>query len=238
MDITVAPDIPCVELNPLGGIPRIPLLGGAELNAFVDVAGSAPTDCKLSFNLLLQLGPLFASMACLFKILDVISKLKDFATSVSDPGKLPTAVTGLVGAIDKLSGCIPAMQIPNLLAMLKAILLLILRFLHCVLEQIDGILKFRAGIDFGAAEGNPALHDTLTCAQNSADAAMANLMLSLKPLQALMQVVQLIAGIAGKSFSLPDFNAIAEGAGDVEQTVATLKSAVQGLEGIVESLPG
>ena len=45
--------------------------------------------------------------------------------------------------------------------MLKAILLLILNFLACVLEQIDSILKFRATIDLSSAEGNPAMQQSL-----------------------------------------------------------------------------
>lgn len=237
MDITASPDIPCVELNPLSGIPSIPLLGGAELNAFPDVSG-APTDCELHFNLLLQLGPLFASMACLFKILDVIGKLGEFAGAVPNLPKMASKAGELVDAIGKLEACMPPLQIPNLLAMLKHILELILSYLGCVLERIDSILEFRAGIDLGAADGNPALQHTLQCAQNSADAAMGNVMLSLKPLQPLMAVVQMIAGIAGQSLSLPDFSAMSEGADKVEETVATLKSAVQGLQGIVDSLPG
>lgn len=238
MDITIAPEIPCVELPKLGELPKIPLLGGAELNAFIDVAGGAPTDCKLTFNLLVQLGPLFASLACLFKILDVIGKISDFATAVPDPVKLGKAVPALVGAIADLQSCIPPLQIPNLLRMLKAILMLILNFLACVLEQIDSVLKFRATIDLDGAADNPALLKTLTCAQNTADAAMGNVMASLKPIAPLMNVVKLIAGIAMPGLALPDLASLSAEGSDVERTVASLESTVKSLRDVVASIPG
>ena len=98
MALELAAKIPCVELKPLGDIPEIKLLGGVDLQAFVDVSAGPPTDCKLTLNLMLQLAPLLASMACLFKILDVISKIKDFADGAKDldPIKLGQAVPKLI----------------------------------------------------------------------------------------------------------------------------------------------
>ncbi|MFC5741347.1 hypothetical protein [Dyella tabacisoli] len=238
IDTDTSAAIPCIELKALSGIPTIPLLGGAELNAFVDLASGPTSDCKLNLNLLIQLGPLFASMACLFKILNVISKIKDFASAVPDPTKLATSVPKLLDAIAQLEGCIPALQIPNLIAMLKHILLLIINILLCFLTQVDSILKFKLSINMDGTDDNPVLKDTLICASNSADAAMSNAMSSLKPLQSLMMIIGIIAGLTGQSLDLPDFSAIAGGANDIEKTVSSIKSAVQGLKGIVDSLPG
>jgi hypothetical protein len=240
MDITATIDVPCVELPTISDLPKITLLGGAELNAMMDVASGPPTDCKLAFSLLLQLGPLFGSMACLFKILNVISKLKDFANAATSPPfqKLPGTVPALVGAITDLETCIPPLQIPNLLKMLKAILLLILNYLACVLEQIDSILKFRATIDLSSASDNPALLESLTCAQKSADAAMGNMMLSLKPIAPLMLVVKMIAGIAMPSLQIPDLASISAEGSDVEKTVAGLESMVKTLRDLVQTIPG
>lgn len=237
IDLSIS-DAPCVELSELGDLPSIPLLGGAQLNAFVDIASGPPTDCKLNLNLLIQLGPLFASMACLFKILDVISKIKDVATAAPNPVSVMEAVPKLIQSITKLEACIPALQIPNLLAMLKHILLLIINILLCFLSQIDSILKFKLSLNFDAAQDNPALLETLTCANNSADAAMKNAMSSLQPLQALMMVIGIIGGLIGQSLELPDFSAIPKEIEQIEQTVSSVKSAVQGLKGIVNSLPG
>jgi hypothetical protein len=238
MEITATVDVPCIELPKISDIPKIPLLGGAELNAFMDVASSPPTDCKLAFSLLIQLGPLFASLACLFKILNVIAKLKDFVDAAKPPfAKLPGTIPALIGAITDLEKCIPPLQIPNLLCMLKAILLLILNFLACVLEQIHSILKFRATIDLSSASDNPDLLESLTCAQNSADAAMGNMMLSLKPIAPLMLVVKMIADIAMPSLKIPDLASISAEGSDVEKTVAGLESMVKTLRDLVDTIP-
>jgi hypothetical protein len=239
MDITATIDVPCVELPKITDMPKITLLGGAELNALMDVAAGTPTDCKLNFSLLLQLGPLFASMACLFKILNVISKLKEFVDAASPPfTKLPGTIPALIGAITELETCIPPLQIPNLLKMLKAILLLILNYLACVLEQIHGILKFRATIDLSSAGDNPALLESLKCAQNSADVAMGNVLLSLKPLAPLMLVVKMIAGIAMPSLQIPDMASLSAEGSDVEKTVAGIESMVKTLRDLVQTIPG
>lgn len=239
MDVTANIDIPCIEIKPLGDLPSIPLPAGAQINPFIELGGPQPTDCKLSFNLLLQIGPLFASMACLLKILGVLGKIADFANAVPDPIKLGKAVPELITSITDALKCFPPLAIPDFLEMIKQIILLILSYLACFLEQVDSILKFKAGLDFGAAEGNPALTDALNCASASADASMQNLMKSLGPIQPILKVVGTVAGMAGQSLTLPDFSSItlsADGS-NVEQMVASLKSSVEGLRGVVASLP-
>src|ERR1039458_9589603 len=103
----------------------------------------------------------------------------------------------MLDTIAQLETCIPPLQIPNIIIMIKHILLLILGFIECVLEQIDSVLKFKLTLDFDAAQGNPALTKALTCASRSADAALGNTMSALQPLQFLMTIVSMLAGIAG-----------------------------------------
>jgi len=241
MAIELAAKIPCAELKTLGDIPEIKLLGGVDLQAFVDIAAGPPTDCKLTLNLMVQLAPLLASMACLFKILDVISKIKDFAEGAKDLDvtKLGAAVPKLIDAITKLEGCIPALQIPRLVLMLKGMLQLVVRFLSCFLTQLDSLIQFRASLDFAAADGNPVLKEALTCAQNNADAAQANLLKSLEPLKPLMDVVGMVGGVAGVSLDLPDLSSMsAPAGGDLTATISSIKQAVQALQDVVDGLPG
>jgi hypothetical protein len=197
----------------------------------------------LSFNLLLQLGPLFASMGCLLKILQALASIMEFAQAVpslpTNPGKVTSAISDLVTSIGDALKCFPPLAVVDFLEMIKQIILLILSYLSCFLEQVDDILKFKAGLDFGSAEGNPALTDALNCASASADASMGNLMKSLGPIQPILKIVGAVAGMAGQSLTLPDFSSIsisAEGS-SIEQTVASIKSAVDGLRGVVASLP-
>jgi len=239
MDITASIDIPCIEIKPLGDLPSIPLPAGAQINPFIEIGGPQPTDCKLSFNLLLQLGPLFASMGCLLKILGVLGKIADFANAVPDPIKIGKVLPDLLAAITDALKCFPPLAILDFLEMIKQIILLILSYLSCFLEQVDSILKFKAGLDFGSAEGNPALTDALNCASASADASMGNLMKSLGPIQPILKIVGTVASMAGQSLTLPDFSSISVSAdgSSIEQTVASIKSAVDGLRGVVASLP-
>jgi hypothetical protein len=240
MSIELAAEIPCTELKPLGDLPNIKLLGGAELKALVDLAAGPATDCRLTINLMLQLAPLLASMACLFKILNVISKIQDFATAVTEiPNmkKLLEAVPNLVGAIEDLKSCIPAFQLPQLGLMLKGMLQLLLRFLSCFLSQLDSLLKFRLSIDFAPADGNPVLREALTCAQKSADAAQVNLLKSLEPLKPIMNIVGMVAGVAGVSLAIPDFESMAQSS-DVAATIDSVKQAVDALQKVVDGIPG
>src|SRR5215470_10419080 len=189
MAIELAEKFTCTTLKPLGDIPDIKLLGGIELKALVDIAAGPPTDCKLTFNLLIQLAPLLASMTCFFKVLNVIMKLKDFAEAAKNVQKLPDAVPSLVGAIDELQGCIPPLQLPRLALMLKGMLQLVINFLSCFLAQLNSLLEFRASLDFDSAQGNTVLTESLTCAKNGADAAQVNLLKALEPLVPIMSIV-------------------------------------------------
>src|SRR5262252_7544522 len=101
-------DIPCPKL-PTIKIPSLTLLGGAELKGLLDFSLGPPTDCRLTFSLLLQLMPLVASMACLLKLLNVVGKMQDFLNAATDPpfNKLPETAKGVLDAIVELHDCIP-----------------------------------------------------------------------------------------------------------------------------------
>jgi hypothetical protein len=240
MAVELAAKIPCVELKPLGDIPDIKLLGGVDLKAFVDIAAGPPTDCKLSFNLLIQLAPLLASMTCLFKILDVISKIKEFAdatTSIPDVSKLLTAVPKLIDSIVKLEGCIPPLQLPRLALMLKGMLELVIRFLSCFLTQLKSLIEFRLAIDFDSAEGNPVLMESLMCADASLEAAQINLLKSIEPLKPVMDIVGMVSGVAGIPLEIPDFSSMSA-ATDFNKTIESVQQAIDSLQAVIDGIPG
>jgi len=221
--------IPCVELPKIPEIPGITLLGGAELKGFLDFSAGAPTDCKITFNLLLQLAPLLASMACLLKILKAITALSD---GIQNPSKIPD----IPGAIADLAKCIP---IPGLeiYLMIKGILELVLRFLSCFIENLESILSFQASIDLSAADDNPVLRATLICAQDSGKAAMDNMMLSLRPLEPILKMTKSLIGLAQLPINLPDLSNVSA-SGDVGLSIASLRKAVDDLKQAVQSIPG
>src|SRR5215471_1356971 len=59
-------------------------LGGC-LQGMVDATKAIPDDCSLSFSLLLQLGPIMASIECLIKVLKLIKPLIDLVKSLGPP---------------------------------------------------------------------------------------------------------------------------------------------------------
>jgi hypothetical protein len=221
--------MPCVELPRIPEIPAISLLGGAELRSFVDLSAGAPTDCKLTFNLLLQLAPLLASMSCIFKILNAITALAD---GVQDPTKIPS----IPGAIADLAKCIPVPGVEFYL-MIKGILSLVVRFLSCFIDDLESMLKFQATIDLSAADGNPVLRDTLMCAQNNAQTGIDNMMLSLQPIEPILNVTTMLIGMTPLGIKLPDVSAIAASA-DTTEVVTSLRQAVDQLKQAVDSIPG
>jgi hypothetical protein len=222
--------IPCIEVPKLTGIPKISLLGGVEIQGFVDLSLGAPTDCKLTFNLLLQLAPLLASLACILKIFNVITALEATAKSGF------TKTGDLLSAIGELTKCIPVPGL-DLYLMIKGILSLVVRFLACFIEGLESILKFQATIDLSAADGNPVLRDALICAQDSAQTSRDNMLMSLQPLAPIMKVASMLLGMAQLDVQLPDFTTVTV-SGDATQTVEALKQGVDALKKAINSIPG
>jgi hypothetical protein len=209
-----------------------------ELKAFRDFTQGLPTDCTMTFNLLLQIQPLLASMACLLKILNVIGKLKEFFDAVPSPTEMASKAVGVVTAITDLGVCLPPGIFLSLFLTIKEILQIIINFLLCLISQLESILKFQAGIDFGAAEGNPTLTATLQCAQENAQRSAEHLAASIGPIQPLLDMVSMIAGIVGLSITLPPLSATFQPGADMAEGVTKLKESVEMLKQVVDSIPG
>jgi len=186
---------------------------------------------------LLQLAPLLASMTCFFKVLNVITKIKEFAEAAKDPPKLPGAAPAVIDAIVDLEGCIPPLQLPRLALMLKGMLQLVISFLSCFLSQLSSLIEFRASLDFDGAAGNPILTESLTCAKNGADAAQVNLLKALEPLVPIMSIVGSVGGTAGFPVKIPDFAAMSKG-GDIQQSIQSVNDAIAALQQVVDTIPG
>src|SRR4029453_17343833 len=50
---------------------------GGSLKAITDISKAIPNDCSMTFNLMVQIAPLLASMDCLLKILGLLKPLVD-----------------------------------------------------------------------------------------------------------------------------------------------------------------
>jgi hypothetical protein len=223
--------IPCPAVPKIPKIPDINILGMADLKGFLDFSVGSPRDCTLTINLLLQLAPLLASMTCLLRILAVIKAMEKF---VKNP---LTETSELLDKIGKMAPCFLALTPINIAITIKGILQLIISFVSCFLEQLDSLISFQATIDLNSANGNPALQASLECATENAQNSMDNLMLSLEPLQPLLEMITSLSGIAGFDLKLP---ALSDLSAEQDHTIViqNLSGAVASMKDAINALPG
>lgn len=234
--MAVEVDIPCPKLPDIPEIPSITVLGGAELTGFLNFADGTPSDCKLTFNLLIQLGPLLAASACLLKLLEVMGAILEFFKAAPDPFSMGDKALELVPKLEELIPCIPPLSPLNIAIMIKGMLELVISFFSCFLSQLKSILEFQATIDLSMAEGNPALQATLECARDNAQVSMDHLLQSIEPLKPILGSVTSVGGVAGIDLELPDLSNISM-EGGAEEAVSSVEEAVDALKQAIEALP-
>jgi hypothetical protein len=229
-------NIPCPELPEVGADLKVTLPFG-ELKAFRDFTQGLPTDCTMTFNLMLQIQPLLASMACLLKVLNVIGKLKGFFDAVPSPPDMASKAVEVVTAIADLGVCLPPGIFISLFCTIKDILLMIINFMLCLITQLESILLFQAGIDLNSAEGNPTLKATLQCALDNAQRSAEHLAASVGPIQPLLDMISMIASIIDLPITLPPLSATFQPGADMAEGVTKLKESVEQLKAVVDSIP-
>jgi hypothetical protein len=232
--------LPCVEVpkpEPL----TVSLPFGGELRSMIDISQGPPTDCALAHSLMLQLTPMLSSMACLFKVLNVIASLKDFISGPLNPDnakKVLDSIEGMAGCLDIVLTICPIVN------MVKDMLKLILAYINCMIEAVESLLNFQLGIDLNAANGNPVLLESLICAQNNANTSMAGLNDALTGIQPLIELMNMSLSIIGQDpIELPDMSAstptpaeLLAGADPLEP-VKAVRDALQAALEVLEALP-
>lgn len=190
----------------------IPLPFGAELKSIID-ASKPPSDCAIVHSLMLQLTPLLASMACLLKMLKVFAGMKEVTDAISIPPS-PTAPVDVLTAVvekvvppllDLVNSCVISFNPCNIAKMISAILAMLIRFLLCFIQAIESILQFQVGIDLDAAQGNPVLLASLSCAKDNADASLMTVSQALEAIQPILDLISPLLELAGiPPIELPD----------------------------------
>jgi hypothetical protein len=206
--------------------------GGGSLKAFTDMSKGIPNDCAMSFNLMVQLAPLLASMECLLKILKLLEPLAKVVTGVAKVPPEPPAeeLAKLPGAVLDLAPCFGLFAALPTFA--KDILCLVRSVLRCLLQQIKSIRDLMAGLAlrFEAAEGNDDLLAALECAQQNAQTAAQNSQQALEPISAFLGILSPVLGMAG----LPSLE-LQMPSGPPED-VAALDSLVETLQAVVDAI--
>jgi hypothetical protein len=236
----------CIDLSlPKAGALSVQLPTGGALKAFADISKGIPTDCSMTFSLMLQIAPLLASMECLLKILKLIKPLIDVVGSLGpppDPIKLPKAIVEFMKAAEAI---IPCLLIPTpaaLLPFVRDLLCLILKVLNCFLSQIKSIMKIMGPLSLqlsaARAEGNDALVATLECAQQNVQTQAGQIMNSLGPVGVLLDLAGPVFGIVGvQPIQLPALGSASDMAA-LNSVVSSVQSVVATIQIVVDALGG
>lgn len=217
----------CVDLSlPKVKIPSITLPTGSKLKGLADVSKGIPTDCSVTFSLLLQLGPILASMECLLKLLKVVGAI---LAAVKDPLKIPD----MVEAAKDIVECVGIPTGLNLPIFIRDILCLIVKLLKCAIGSLKSVAQLMQGLklslDAAAQEGNEDLISTLKCAQANAATQAGSVLTSIEPLAALLELASPVMKMAQIGpVSIP-------GIGSADDAEGLLQ-IVQVLEGVAETI--
>jgi len=214
---------------------------GGRIQGLVDATKEIPDDCALTFSLLLQLGPIMASIECLIKVLKLIKPLIDVIKAVPDPIKLGQVVPDFIKAAEDVLPCVLQVTL-GVPMFVHDLLLLIAKLLHCIAGTLKSIAGLMGGIQLSIAtaqqNGNGELLAQLQCAQENAQNQAAAAMSSMDVIATILSLAEPFLGIAGVSpITLPTGGSV-EDAQSLETTAETLLQASQTLITIAEALPG
>src|SRR6266481_2775345 len=120
---------------------KVQLPGGGTLSAFSDLSKGIPTDCAMTFSLIMQLGPFLAATACVVKVLKFVQTAVDVLKSASNPIALVSSIPKVVQAAEPVIECALSFTPSGLIPFIRDLLCLILKVLKCFLAQMKSILK-------------------------------------------------------------------------------------------------
>jgi hypothetical protein len=234
----------CIPM-PKVGKAELTLPSGGKLKGVVDITKGIPDDCSLNFSLVLQLAPFMASIECLVKVLKLIKPLIDVVKSLGpppDPVKLPKAIKDFLDAAKDLAPCLLIPTPANMVPFVRDILLLIIKLLKCLTQQLKSIVNLMGGlalqISSAQSEGNADLLATLQCAQEDAQASAAHMMSSFEPILVLLSLAEPFLGIAGVNpiktpqlGSDTDLQALQSSVDTLDELGKTLQLVADGLGG-------
>jgi hypothetical protein len=233
------PSCDAITLAPAAGL-SVQLPTGGSLQAFADISKGIPTDCSMTFSLMLQISPFLASISCLLGILKLLKPLIDVIQGLPMP-----PVKALSDFATAAADLIPCLAIPTpvvIIPFVLDLLCLILKVLNCFLDQIRSLINILGPLNLQLAtaqqSGNGELIVTLTCAQQNAQTQAGQIMNSLAPVGALLDIAGAVFDIAGvPAITLPALGSATDMSA-LQGVVNTIQPIVDTIQGIVNGLGG
>jgi hypothetical protein len=235
------PDCATITLPPPAQI-TIQLPGGGTLSSFSDISKGIPTDCALTFSLLVQLAPFLASIACLVKLLTFIQTAVNVIQSITSPFSIISAIPKIVQAAEPVIECAVSFTPFGLIPFIKDLLCLIMKFLRCFVEQMQSLLQIMGQIESqlnaATAAGNSDLITALQCAQGNAQTQAAHFTNAIQPVAVILSLAGTLMQIAGvQPITLPtiggqtDLASLQQVVQDIQQVISILKEITDALGG-------
>lgn len=217
----------------------VTLPGGGRIMALHDLGKSIPTDCSLTFSLMLQIMPFMANMECIVRILKLVKLMSDAITSLPPSPKL---ILDIGEAVKDLSECFLAITPAGMIPFVRDILCLILALLRCLIGQLKTLAELMSGlviqVKIAEETGNKDLLATLECAQENSLVAMQHLMNGFGPIGVVMELMETFMGIAGiEAIKLPALGD-ASSAEELLKVITTLEEVVATIQTVVDALGG
>ena len=230
----------CADIAiPLPNPATIQLPTGGTISAFSDISKGIPTDCAMTFSLMIQIAPLLASMECLIKVLKLLKPLIDVIQGLPVPS--PMVIKEFIVAATELCPCLLVPTPAAIIPFIRDLLCLIIKALKCFLSQMKTILAVMTSLSqqlqAATAVGNTVLISSIQCAQQNASAQAAHLAASVAPLAVLMELAGTLMQIAGvKPIAIPaaagaDLGALRDFVKKLNDVVGLMQIAVDALGG-------
>jgi hypothetical protein len=215
---------------------QLRLPSGMTIQAINDLSKAMPTDCSMSFSMMLQMAPFLAAIDCPLKILGLVKPLIDIVDGLPMPP--PEAIAEFGKAAVKVAECFVALTPAGWIPFICDLLKLIKTILSCLVQQMETLMNLMGGLSLQiqAAADNPDLLAQLQCAQDNADAASAGMLSAIEPISAILSLASpifAIAGIEAITLAPPGGGAAAA---DMAPTVQTLKDVVTTIDTVIEAV--
>jgi hypothetical protein len=250
IDIPITADLstmlqfpPCAQLKLTPSSPlKVTLPTGGTLTAFSDLSKGIPSDCSLTFSLMMQIAPFLGSIECLLKVLGLIGPLIEFVKAVPDPIKLASAVPKFLEAAEAVMPCVAVVTGLGILPFIKDLLCLIIKALNCFLQQMKTLLGVMSGlaIQMSAAQanGDTDLIHAIQCEQDNAQVLAGNLTASIGPIGDILKLAGTLFSIAGiPAMTLPEVGSATD-LSALNGVVKALQDAVGTLQVVADGLGG
>lgn len=226
-------------------MPEIRLPGGPILKALPQ--SSEPDDGAVTRALLGQAMTALAPLLPVFKVIDAILALKDFAAAVPeavtnfDPSGLFSSLQRVASAADALAQLVPALSIPilarDLVAVLARYLGTIETDLASIQEQIQNAARAAteaAQLEADAPAGATALRETESCVLQQAQDRLQAVTAAAGPVASVLQLLGLLTQLAG----MPSPPSLDLAGGDVDAVLEAVAGARSALEAFLSLIGG